>query len=276
LQQQLVGTDVDRLSHELVLQPHQTVTQLCRMDQGPLAQTLSGSPVPALQVTFDVRTNPSTTGFGPAGQLVNFNKFVERENFPLIPASFTQLALKFQQGGPAEKIRSVDLAYALGNIFSQQQQQQQNNQDIKQTVMQIVDWLKTAGHDSSNPVQAWANSVLVRFAQPSDRPQLVSHMVNDPYWGARLLGVAGVTSLPGPDQQKLLDQLIAHETDPVVHDVAKYLKEVLAENGPTTQPTTAPASGTISSTAPTSAPADKPAVVIPTLPPDVTAGQPIK
>jgi hypothetical protein len=273
LQQQLVATAVDRLGHELVLRPHQTVTQLCRLDQGPLGQLLLASPAPPLTVTFDVRVNPSASGVGPSGQMVTFNRSVERSNFALTPASMSELGTRLQQGGPAEKIRDIDLAFSLASIFAQQQQQQ-NSEDIKRTLMQILDWIKTATRDSSDPVQAWANSVLARFAPPAERLQLASHMINDPYWVTRLLGLASMTALPPQDQRNLLHQVLARETEPVVLDFARNLNEVFEQSTtqpattlPATQPTTAPAVPPIATTAPTSAPAlDKATVVIPVLP----------
>ena len=247
---------------------------MCRLDQGPLGQLLSASPAPPLEVTFDVRVNPSSSGVGPSGQMVTFSRSVERSPFALTPASLSELGTRLQQGGPEEKIRDVDLAFSLASIFAQQQQQQ-NGEEIKRTLMQILDWIKTAARDPSDPVQAWANSVLARFAPPAERTQLASHMINDPYWVARLLGLASMTALPPQDQRSLLHQVLAHETEPVVLQFAKNLNEVFeqsttqpAATQPATQPTTAPVAQ-IATTAPTSAPAlaaDKATVVIPVLP----------
>lgn len=239
LQQNIPGAAYDRMGHEVVIKPHSTVSQLVRVDQGPVAQTMNGSPFPALQLILKVRTNPSTssqTGVGPAGQIVQASKSIERNGFALSAPSIAKLATAMQQGGPAEKISKVDLTASAALILSQQQ----GNDDAKRVAIQMVGLLKAAAHDPSPAVAAWGGGTIARLSAPNERPEIVKSLLADPYWVARLLGISSMQPLTFDLQQNITRQIIAGDTDPIVVTYAKALNDLLdlAIASSTTQPAT--------------------------------------
>lgn len=261
LQQSIPGAAYDRIGHEIVIKPRATVSQLIRVDQGPIAQTFNSSPFPAMQLVLKVRTNPSTTsqnGVGPAGQIVTASKFVERNGFALSAASIAKLTTAMQQGGPAEKIAKIDLTASAALILSQQQ----GSDDIKRVSVQLVTLLKAAAHDPVPAVAAWGGATIARLSTPNERPEAVKLLMNDPLWVSRILGLYSMAPLPLQLQQSVARQAIGNDTDPVVVTYARALDELLelmianaAAHPATTQSTTAPSTNTspgAAITAPTS------------------------
>ena len=246
LQQSIPGAAYDRIGHEIVIKPRSTISQLIRVDQGPIAQTLNSSPFPALQLVLKVRTNPSTTspnGVGPAGQIVTASKFVERNGFALSAPSIAKLTTAMQQGGPAEKIAKIDLAASAALILSQQQ----GSEDIKRVAMQLVTLLKAAAHDPVPVVASWGGATIARLSTPTERPEAVKLLMNDPLWVSRVLGLYSMGPLSLQLQQSVAKQAIAGDTDPIVVAYAKALDELLdlmianaAAHPATTQATTTP------------------------------------
>src|SRR5205823_2860260 len=82
-QQAIPGAAYDRIAREVVLKPHASLSQLVRLDQGQVSQGLASSPFPAMQLIYDVRTNPALTasGVAPGGQIAMASKPIEREPF---------------------------------------------------------------------------------------------------------------------------------------------------------------------------------------------------
>lgn len=277
VQQMIPGAAYDRIGHEVVLKPHTSVSQVVRIDQGAVAQNLTASPFPAMQINLRVRTNPSTTGasgVGPAGQIVAANKFIDRREFPFAPASLQKLSQDLQQGGPAEKIVRTDLAATIAVILSQQK-----DDSMHRTALQLVELLKAATRDSSPAVAAWAGGTLARISPATDRTTAVSQLINDPYWVARLLGLVAMGPMKLEEQRVNAQNVAVHDTDSIVVAYAKALDELLqtaiaaqaatqASTQPTaTQPTTDPTSPFGPS--PTAPPTTKPAgpdIIIPSLP----------
>jgi hypothetical protein len=234
------------------------VSQVVRVDQGAVAQVLASSPIPAMELVMTVRTNPIATvsgGIGPAGQLVQASKFVERAQLAMTGESIGKVTQALQRGGPAEKVRSIDLASTLAVILSQQQ----NNPDAKQVTTQLVEVLQGAMRDPSPAVQSWAGATLARIAGPAEKPTIVARLVSDPQWTTRLLGMVSMNAMKAEDQRAVLKRMVS-DTDPIVAEFAQALDELIAAAtaNPTTQPSTQPLIGPATSPSlatPTTAPA---------------------
>lgn len=233
---------VERVAKEVVLKPKQTVSQTVRLDQGNLGLLLEGNLAPSIQVTFDARTNPTASGFGPAGLLAPGARVLERSSFPLAPEGIMRLGTVLQQGAPAEKIRNIDLAYQLIVILNQQQ----GNADAAKTMQQLGEAVRAAARDPNPSVQAWANAIVSRFTAPQDRLAFIRGLANDPNWVTRVIGLVSMAQIPLDQQRTLLKQAIEHDTNPIVVEVAKDVTQIidqLAAATAATQPSTAPAAG---------------------------------
>lgn len=289
VQQSITGALYEHIEHEVVLKPHATLTQMVRIDEGSIAQVLSGSPFPAMQIMLRVRTNPSPVGMGPAGQIVQASRSIERRSFTLTQDSLQKLGRSLQQGGPAEKMANIDLAAKVAVLLSQQK-----GEDMQRVSLQLVEALRGLTRDPSPPVATWAGSTLASISPPSARPTAVTALINDPYWPARLLGLCQMGPMKLAEQSANATQVASHDTDAIVVSFANALDEWLtfakkqAAEAPATQATTNPSNVTAPANPdpfgprPTAPPTTKPTgpdVIIPplplTLPPlDKPAGKP--
>ena len=243
--QNMMGAAYDRIDREIVLKPHASTSKVVRVDQGSLSQLMVSSPFPALQVTFRVRTNPSTSGNGlaPAGQIVQ-SKSIERSGFGFSPSQMVKLSQSLQSSTPEDKIAKTDLAASIALILSQQQ----NNDDARKTSAQLVELLKASRNDPSSPVAVWALGTLARISSPNDRPTACKDLLNNQTnWTARLLGLAFLGPIRLEDQVSVVKQIIEFEKDPTVLAYAKSLQKFLAmveeaqlAGQSTTQPSTQP------------------------------------
>ena len=250
--QNMMGAAYDRIDSEIVLKPKSVTTKIVRVDQGNLSQLMTSQPFPALQVTFRVRTNPSTSGNGlaPAGQIVQ-SKTVERSGFGFSPAQMMKLSQGLQNSNPGDKINKTDLAAAIALILSQQQ----GNDDARKTSAQLVELLKQLSNESSSPAAVWANGTLARISPPDDRPTACGKLLNDQArWTSRLLGLAFLGPIRLEDQKRAVSLLITFEKDPTVLGYANSLAKLLtmvedaqisgqSTTQPSTQPTTMPIAG---------------------------------
>lgn len=280
MQKGIMAGAVDRLGQEIVIAPKQAVTQVVRLDEGQLQELLNGNPAPSFQVNFDVRTNPTTfgAGIGPAGQMGNAMRPLERENFPLTSDSLTRVMTALQKGTPEEKIRNLDLASQMAVLFGSQK----DNPEATQAVQQMFEAVKADARDPSQPVQAWTAAVILRFLPANERMQFLTKLSNDPYWASRLIGLVSMAQITLPEQRSLLKQAIQHDTDPVVVAVAKNLSALLehaaaATTQATTKPSPLPATSKLTTGQPPTSQPTGPAVEIPSnlplsLPPTTQKG----
>ncbi len=181
---------------------------------------------------------------------------MERNQFPFTGDSVAKLQMSMQKGGPAEKVRSIDLATGIVLILAQQQ----NNDDAKRVIGQLLEQLQALTRDSSPSVQAWANTTLARIMGPADRLQLVGRMADDPEWKTRLLAVASMTMLK-PEEQRTLLKRLTKDTEPIVLDYANSVSELLAiaTTNPSVLPSTNPAAqGQNPATGPATKQSDRP------------------
>jgi tetratricopeptide (TPR) repeat protein len=283
VQQAIPGAGYDRLAGEVVLKPRSSISQIVRVDQGQVTQLLTASPFPSLQMVMQIRTNPLTTsqsGIGPAGQVVQGSKMIERDRFALTDPSLNALQQALQQGGPAEKIRCMDLASAIANVLGTQK----DNKSAMQAATRLLELVQADARDSSSSpsVAAWAAWTVCRHAGDADKPKIISNMINDPSWTSRLLGLVMVYVVPFNFDVRLnvTKQVVAHETDPIVLEYAKSLTALLERASTVAASATKPTTGaatqpsTTQPTGPSPLLPPGPSTIPPTLPPTPTVNPP--
>jgi len=270
----------DRLDQQMVLHPGQVASKLVRIDQGQFADVLKSNPVPPFEFSVRVRTNPATnaaSGCGPAGYSAE-SRMIERDAFNLNNIAALATAMG-GSGSAVVRIQDLDLADALiRTLLANQQAQPADQQKQIQAMAQKLNQLIVAAtHDASPAVASWAEWTLGVRSPPADRAQVVDHMLGDPYWAKRVLGLLVLSSggLPGDKQRKSLEVVLAMEPDARVKAVAQAMQDLMVAMAtqpatvPTTVPTASPAAMPASEpvAVPASEPVTQPALPLPVLPP---------
>ena len=233
-QQNLTGIAYDRIARRTVLQPGESTEQVVRLDQAKLAQVLAGNPLIAMQLSFTIVTNPtsSATGIipGAAGQRELIRKFLVREANPLNAQNEAQIQQVLAAGSGDMKIRTVSLVatYAKALLANSDAQMQTRGK-------QIISSLSDMSGDPSPSVAAWAQYESA-MARPADqRPAILKQMVQSDYWATRMLGASLAMGIPGAPSKEAFDTLKT-DADPLVKSYAEACEYDAAH--PTTKPTT--------------------------------------
>jgi hypothetical protein len=241
---QLGGVAYDEIAEQGILKARQGISQVVRIDQGPLSQLLSTNPTASIQVFAGAMTNPIPTregGLAPgaAGYAVQFPRVMQRQPAGGIgDADRQRIYATIANGTGAEKIRALELLATYVQAI-------RNNKEAPKEAVAITNEMATAvanaRGDRSAGVQAWA-AYLSALIGPHDRlPDAVKAMLADKAWEQRMFGLA-VIALLKPEQAA---QLPAHpadgDADPLVkaYGAAVMEQRAVAATQPAQKPTPA-------------------------------------
>lgn len=245
VQENLVGTAFDRVAKQRVLPAHGAVSQIVRLDQGPLAQFLRSNPTVSVPIFFSVMTNPTSVpqgvAPGPAGQVIQFTKIVERKGTPVFgEGGLSVVGSVMATGTEAEKIRILDLLATAAQAAGAQEA-------TKATAASIADLIEETIAGNSDWVGNWARFLSAIVRQGPQRTEAAQALADGDNWLARLLAAVVAPGL-APEQRRPLVNRLATDVDAIVAD---YARTLLAEmEAPTTQPS--------ATTKPATAPATQP------------------
>jgi hypothetical protein len=210
-----------------------------RADGGALGEMLAANPIAAVQLQFQVVTNPTSgaAGFaaGPAGYAAKSMRIVERSGAP--PALVQQRATEtLDRGTPEQKVRALDLvaAYAAGLAASGDPAARAGAQAYREA-------LRLASGDADPNVAAWAAYRLASLLPPDDRAPAIAHLAGGAHWPARVLAVALAHASGAAAAGDAITKLADTDADPVVRAYATAAQQLPPPPPPATQPATAPA-----------------------------------
>jgi hypothetical protein len=245
--QDFPGVAYDRIARITMLPARMGISQIVRIDQGDLWQTLTANPSVSTQVLVSVLINPVATangvGPGPAGHRQPFNKAMARGGFPLTQTAVRKRAVAaVESGTPGEKMRNLELLAAYVRLLDARQNLDAQTRTV---INEFKDLLTRSREDKTPLVAAWGTFLAARLAPPDQRGPLVERLAGDENWPARLLALY-VADGTDPAQQAAVAQRLAQgDPEPVVKEYAAatlaYLKNPPPATGPTTAPTGAPA-----------------------------------
>lgn len=239
VQQTVMGAAYERITQSLVLKPGETISQTVRLDQGQLAQVLSGNPQPAITFYGQVRTNPrGDGGSGPGGYGVPFSNITERSGFMLNDTGFRTVSNTIATGTPSEKIRTMEFVAAVIEQLRGQQQVAQG----KVVIDSFVDVLQKTMSDPVAGVATWG-TFLTAVHNPARRPDMIEKLLADPDASRRVLGLLIANSLPPAQQKDRLTKVLETEKAEMVRTYASGMLEVatITLSQPTTAPSATPA-----------------------------------
>lgn len=241
-QQSFTGLAYDRLMGRSILHPHDSISQIVRIDQGELGEILRRTPVGLLVVDADVVLNPLETSDGlhlsPGGQFVPFSRMFSRVSEPLNSDSArTKFLTAMQSASPVDRIGDLDV---LAAYVMQSASAAGANAADKAQAQQYLTVIQGERSNPSAPVAAWAGVLSADLLDPSQRSRVLSEMAASGDWASRLLALAESRLLPSEARKELAGKL--SESDPDA-DVKAFAAATLKapELPALTQPTTAPA-----------------------------------
>lgn len=249
---ELTGVAVDRLQGAIVLPPHHEVSQVVRLDEGPLRELLENSPgAPLTMVDCSVVTNPiaglnrvthkEVAVSGPGGTAISFYRTFAYAGVPLtLPSGQHTLEDWLTSGSPVQKIHAADLLAAYLRLA------RESNADeaTKKLATGLPVDLNKLRHDSVPMVSCWASYVSAGMAtSPQEGQKIAAEMASSPQWSARLLSLLAGGARPA-SERKQVAQRLANDPDPIVKSAAEamleWAEEMPEQTPQTTQPATRP------------------------------------
>lgn len=258
--QRYPAISIDRIMGKFVLAPGESISQVVRVDQGPLTDALHTRPANLLAVAANVVSDPQITENSVNALAGGYVQKFERM-FTRMPRSLDQDGERrdffnsLTKGSPQEKIYDVELLASYIQIYAQGNETP-FHQNLAQQFGTAID---AARSDPTPGVKLWASyAAAMVYAGPEQR-KVLDEMLRSNAWESRLLALLASRLLSEGDQRQLAEKLAA-DPDPIVSQFAASDLELLqkaAATQPATQPSTAPS--TEPSTGPSASPDTVPA-----------------
>lgn len=238
-QQAFPGVAADRIMSRSVLHPQESITQIVRIDQREMGESLRQLPIGMISVEADVVTNPIPSGqqvlSTPGGYSMRMSKIFSQHNEPLSDVARNRFIDTMQAAAPAEKMLDLQLLAAYVRQYSAQA----SDPIAKKMANQYMDLISREQSDPAPEVATWANYQAASVLQGPAEQKVIENMVSPKAaWESRMLGLAAARLLER-DQQKKIAQGLENDPDPVVKDFATATVEAISQAA--TQPASQPA-----------------------------------
>ncbi|MDW8262936.1 MAG: HEAT repeat domain-containing protein, partial [Phycisphaerales bacterium] len=231
---QFFGVTFERFGQKLILRRNDTIEHTCRIDQGPLWNTIQARPEMSFPLYFSVFTNPvpsqSVAAPGPGGYRFNL-KLIERQPTALMNATTrSELFKKLTLGDAGTKIRMQEMFAQFISLISQTP----NADQAQETLRQLREAIEQGMSDPSPHVRAWAMYVSCLMASDPRRGELALRQAASKDWMQRVMVLTTVESLSEETRRRVLERLVNDE-DEVVRQYALATRDFLSRTA-TTQP----------------------------------------
>jgi hypothetical protein len=242
VEQNFVGTAFDRLSGPTVLHGRQMLTQVIRLDQGPLREFLERDPSVAYEVYGSVVTNPTQgpkggVSVGPAGYAVQFSKVFNRAAAAPTGPAPQQAMNDLANGTPTDKINALTLI----NMYVRTAMAKKDLDDAtKQKILVMANMIMKAQGEPVPGISAYAGYLAGRMIGGEPQTALIRELAQSEDWRHRAAALL-VESTPVDVQKEIIAQL-STDPEPCVRALAKAradLLDVISKLPPSaTQPST--------------------------------------
>lgn len=233
-QRNLPGVAFDRMTARLVLHANETVSQIVRVDAGPVVGILASNPMLEMGLIYSVLTNPMTVQGvvpGPGGYRVQFQRPPVRSASPLTANVLMNLTQLLMNAPGDAKVRALDLLGTYSLLL-----RSMNDPSAKSKGTEFADIVRKSTVDPVPGVRAQAMLVTAFLSDADVRRGVVQQMLSDSSVSVRGMGLTSLTTLPDWRQYKEMVKPLTEDKDPQVKALAAAVLEV-AELPPTTQPT---------------------------------------
>lgn len=232
------GVLYQRIVNQFVLRAHASISQVVRIDQGPLAEASLQRPLGSLLIAATVITNPqpSQSGAlpGPAGGQVQTTRPISRIA-PILTSDAARNALYAELDTQALDQQMEDLELLAANVRLLVQQKDEQAHAMAGRLAGVIDRFRTA---RSPLLAGWAAYESTRLPAVREPGATVQQMAKSKDWSARLLALIASDILPPEQQKSLAASLATTDPDPVVKSYAAATAERL--RSPVNPSTTAP------------------------------------
>ena len=230
-----------RLSGPLVLRANQIISQVVRVDQGPVSEALRERPSASVDVNVTLTTNPQIGPDqmpvpGPAGVRREFSRSLIRAGAPVgTEEQRRKLFASVSEGLPSEKMWAIDALAALIDAS--------RGIDIDPVhaamAPDFIEQLRRAQTDRVPQVAGWATVTGVRAVadDPQTRLKMVQSLASSPVWEQRLLAIVAGNYLTQADRIRVAKSLSEDPNDLVRR--AAVADAELAAFLPVSEPTAA-------------------------------------
>lgn len=230
----MAGVAFDRMSSRLVLRPGESVSQLMRVDSGPVGNLLTLNPMLEIPLYYAMLTNPTTMQGvvpGPGGYRVQFQRVLVRSAAPPNNDLVTNINNNLQNGPGDVRVRTLELlgAYVLA-------MRGVDNPQAQTKAAEFSDIVRKSVGDEVTPVRAQALSITALLAEPTLRGGVLQQMLSDNALSMQVLGIATIGAMKdGMTYKDSIKPLADGNKDPIVKTLAGSLVKVM-DLPPATQP----------------------------------------
>lgn len=219
--QTLSGVAFERIDEKQVLRSRESVSSIVRLDQGELEQFLAQNPGISVSMSGSVRSNPvmlnDRVASAPAGYGAEFERPMQRGNFPGNPAAVGRAIATASSGEGADRMYALDLLMAMNESL---QKQAAADPQWKALSQNAEDAISTARMEQNLNIKAYTNFLVARWAKPELQPPAVTRMLlEEASWQERLLGLVALSLLP-PERQMVLARQAANDENALVKEFA--------------------------------------------------------
>jgi tetratricopeptide (TPR) repeat protein len=246
----------DKITGALVLKAGQSMTQMVRVDQGPLNVALRQRPAGSINIFMSVMTNPMLVdGYnaiqGPGGVRKQFVDPLIRGGLPINTTTERKRLTDMISGSslPQEKAWAIEVMAA----YVEETRRANPGPRAMEFAPEMLEQVLRARSDKVPQIAAIATLTLLRTGTvigaaeapgtALDKPQMVRQLATSPQWETRLSAVIGAGSLTPAEAAPILKSLLK-DPSPVVRSAAAAEIELApkrAAAGAATQPATQPA-----------------------------------
>lgn len=272
-----LGIAQERIMGRIVLAPGESVSQVVRVDIGPLADALRLDPAMPKHVLVDAVTNAIMT---PAGAMATaggyprtFDRMFTRSAFSLArDTARRDLFAEMNSGTPGQKITDIDLLSA----YVRQDAHPNASEAEKQAAQQYIDVIDKLRLDPAPGVKIWASYADATLLTGPEERHVIEEMIGSNSWESRLLALVGGRFLPLDKQKENARLLSQSDPDSLVKDFAAALLEWLqtTEAAPMVPPAAPSDTPTVTPPPAPASDGSPPPVAPPPVTPDATPSTP--
>lgn len=232
----------ERATGLLVLKAHSNVSQIVRIDQGPLAEALRERPAGPVDIYMTVMTNPMIRSDysvvpGPSGVRKQFTRSLVRGSVPVLNENQRKKLIEQLNDLPSVKLWTLDVMSA---IVEETRRNSDADSKMQAFAPELIEQINKSQSDRVPMVGGWAMLQALRLMDPGDNAaamrKIVETSASSKSWEVRLLAVWGAKRLDPADRQAV-GRAMMHDPNELVQRAATAEVQLVLKE-PATRPTT--------------------------------------
>lgn len=231
----------DKISGPLVLKARTANSQVVRVNQGALGETLREKPAASISLYVTAMTNPISVGSeiarGPGGLKRELPRFI-RTGMPINTAPGKKKLYDALNGLPSEKMQAIEVLVA----YIRESREEGAQGWLLGLAPELQEQLEKARGDAVPEVGEWATYQVALLADAAAREKALMSLANSKKWEARLLALIGAAGMDAEGQTRVASKLV-DDPDPDVKAVAVATLDLARHPAPKRPPPAAAGQG---------------------------------